>query len=451
VSPRHQSILAVYLGSWHSAHRPARAAAISEKMYKSRFKKWGLAKNTKRGVQGVPRPTRPSGHPARTRPKSKAVPSKSKAENLPIHAPVGGVRPPRPRLLQSPEKLRRQELTVHSVGTYISALFQSKGWVSEDRFALAPPGGCPDHGEAWLELDDRVFGASVLIESDSVKDGFATLDAIFQSLQSLAAFAEPHVMVKFWPICHRIHGICERMGNDQLLYGFLGFFHALVRLGLGPQHPMSLLLDGLCRVAHDDMMDTLRLGYFKSIHCLGDMVGGDHAIVLKMVSNYIKYWDKQGCDQDRFVANFTHLVRAAEARSGRCSEMAIRTLHSFTYALYYNSDDKALCSQLAEDLLARTAELPSANGQIQWSIETQSYAFASRVLANLALEKGDRAGWCAYLNSAISRLGTGDRECRTRAVMLLEDLKAELLKWGDVGGWQRLEQRRSELLSTLTT
>lgn len=117
-------------------------------------------------------------------------------------------------------------------------------------------------------------------------------------------------------------------------------------------------------------------------------------------------------------------------------------------ALYYNYDDKALCSQLAEDLLARTADLPSANGQIQWSIETQSYAFASRVLANLALEKGDRAGWCAYLNSAISRLGIGDRECRTRAVMLLEDLKAELLKWGDVGGRQRLEQRRLELLST---
>lgn len=419
-------------------------------MYKSRFRKWGLAKNARRDERGSVRP-RPNGNPTRTRPKSKALPSKGQFLGVPTPALHGVVRPPPPRLLESPTTLRHQEMTVHCVGTYISALFQSKGWLPEDRFALTPPAGCPNHGDTWLELDDKVFGASVLMESASIKDGFAALESVFQSLQNLAPFAEPYVMVKFWPICHRMNGICEKMGNHELLYGFFRYFGALSRLRPGPTHPMTLLLDQLSHVAQKDVMDTLRLGYFKSIRCLGDMVGSDHAIVLKMLSNYVKYWDKQGYDQNLFVADFTRLLEAADVRSGRNSEMAIRTLHSFTYALYYNSGDRAVCRHLAEDLLARTTNLPTANGQIQWSIETQSYAFTSRILASMALEQGDMAGWSAYLNNAVLRLSTGDLECRTRAIMLMDDLKAVLLDSSDIAGLELLEQRRSRLLAMLET
>ncbi|KAI9768817.1 MAG: hypothetical protein M1840_004631 [Geoglossum simile] len=299
-------------------------------------------------------------------------------------------------------------------------------------------------------FEDQCFGVSVLIQSSSMKHAFQTLDRVFQSLKSLAASCDPSIVVKFWPMCHRLHGICVDINNYQLLYEFFRYFRELTMNYFGAEHPVFLLLDALSHVEWDAMISTLRVGYLKSIHCMESVMGTDHAIVLSMWSNYIKYWDKQGLHQAIFMANFTRLLAAADARFGGKSEKAISVLHGFTYAAFYNFSDPALSRRLAKNLLERTREIPHINNEYQWGVESQGFAFASKVLALLCLQENQRDQSQAYLINAISCLENGDRECKTRAVMLAEDLEGWLTSWNDMYSVEALRHRRMRLLSILS-
>ncbi|KAH0537364.1 hypothetical protein FGG08_005843 [Glutinoglossum americanum] len=416
----------------------------SEKMYKSRFTKWGFAKYSKKGGSG-----RDDRHHAtapqrrRKRPLIARGPAKSLVRRR-LHCPTAPV-----SLLESPDRYRRKELTVHCVQNYISALFQSKGWMA-DMFSISPPAGTADHSAGWRQVEDQCFGVSVLIQGSSIKHAFQTLDGVFQSLKPLAAASDPSIVVKFWPMCHRLHGICVSLDDRQLLYAFLRHFRELTKNYFGTKHPVFLLLNALSHVEWDAMISTLRVGYLKSIHCMESVIGADHTTVLSMWSNYIKYWDRQSLHQAVFAANFTRLLAAADAQFGEKSEKAISVLHGFTYAAFYNFDDQMLSRQLAEDLLGRTMELPHVNGEYQWGLESQSFAFASKVLALLCLREDQRDESRAYLADAISCLERGDRECKTRAVMLAEDLESWLKSWGDIHSAEALGQKRIRLLSILS-
>ena len=319
-----------------------------------------------------------------------------------------------------------------------------------DMFSMSPPAGTADHSAAWKQLADQCFGVSVLIQGSSVKQAFQTLDGIFQSLKSLAASSDPSIMVKFWPICHRLHGICVEIDDYQLLYSFLRHFRELAKIYFGAEHPVFLLLDALSRVDWDAMISTLRVGYLKSIHCMESIIGADHATVLRMWSNYIKYWDRQSLHQGVFIANFTRLLAAADAQFGEKSEKSVLILESFTYASFYNFDDQMLSRRLAEGLLERTMDLPCINGEYQWGLKSQYFAFASKVLALLCLQENQRDEGRAYLADAITLLEHGDRECKTRAVMLAEDLEGWLTSWDDIHGAEVLRHKRMRLLSSLS-
>jgi hypothetical protein len=315
---------------------------------------------------------------------------------------------------------------------------------------MSPPSGTVDHSARWKQLADQCFGVSVLIQGSSVKQAFQTLDGIFQSLKLLAASSDLGIMVKFWPICHRLHGICTDINNYQLLYSFLCFFRELTKTYFGTEHPVFQLLDALSRVEWDAIIRTLQVGYLKSIHCMESIVGADHATVLRMWSNYIKYWDRQSLHQGVFTANFTRLLAMADAQFGKNSETATSVLESFTYASFYNFDDPMLSRRLAKDLLERTINLPYTNGEYKWGITSQYFAFASKVLALLCLRENRRDEGRDYLADAISRLELGDRECKTRAVMLAEDLEGWLTSWDDIYGAETLRHKRMRLLSSLS-
>ena len=317
-------------------------------------------------------------------------------------------------------------------------------------FGMSPPTGTADQRAAWRQIEDQCFGVSVLIKGSSVKQAFQTLDTIFQSLKSLAAFSDPGLMVEFWPMCRRLHGICVDINDYQLLYAFLRYFRDLTKNYFGGEHPVFLLLDALTRVEWDAMISTLRVGYLKSIHCMESVIGADHATVLSMWSNYIKYWDRQSLHQAVFIANFRRLLAAADAQFGAKSEKAISALHGFTYAAFYNFDNQTLSRQLAQDLLDRTVDLPCINGEYQWGLESQCFAFASKVLALLCLGEKQRDEGHAYLADAISCLERGDRECKTRAVMLAEDLEGWLTSWDDIHGAEAVRHKRMRILSILS-
>jgi hypothetical protein len=340
-----------------------------------------------------------------------------------------------------------QEDIVQSVQRCLAGLFESHGW-THDSFTMVAPEGVHDHGNIWAELDDRFYGASVLIHRASMKEVFTSIGYIFDDLRSLASFCEPSIMVRIWPICHRIYAICQVVGNFQLMYQFLGFLMSLASGKLCLKHPLSILLDGLCKSDQVALINNMRLGYLKSIRSFERLVGSDHAIVLKMWSNYIKYWDSQDFDRGNLAGNFRRLLQT-EATYGPTSEQTIRVAHSFTYAVYYTFNDQDLSRSLAEDLLGRTICLPAHDGEIIWSIETQSYAFASKVLALLAEDRHDRAGSEQYWRAAIQRLKTGDRECKTRAIMLSEELETCLIGWRTVYDVEGLHCERQQMISEL--
>jgi hypothetical protein len=414
-------------------------------MYKSRFSKWGFGKNHKRGqTSNQPKPS--SG---RTRAKKRAAVTCITPSIVPIERQRLVFRLPN-ATLQSSHTFHGQEITIYAVDAFTTGLFESQGW-SYDPFAFHSSLGKPDHTTQWADLDDRFFGASVLIEQSSMAEGFTTLDSIFQQIRSLVATSEPGpaIMVRLWPICHRIDGICACVGDYTLMYMFLRYLRDLIGNYFPHGHPLYLLLDAVSRVEKEAVIPTLRLGYFKAIRCLERLVGTDHATVLKMWSNYVKYWDRQSIDQQVFAANFTRLLEAAEAKFGRCAEETVRILHSFSYAVFYNSADKPLARSLAHDLVERTTSLLCEDGEMQWGIEAQGFAFGSKVLALLSLDAGDRDGASATLVQAVERLKTGDRECRTRAIMLLEDLERCLVEWGRTEALEEHKFQRIALLGAL--
>src|SRR5437764_7697246 len=128
-------------------------------MYKSRFTRWGFAKNAKKGGRSARDGQRHVTAPRRRRKRRLTAggPANSFVRRQ-LHSPTAPA-----SLLQSPDRYRRQELTVHSVQNYISALFQSRGWTA-DMFGMSPPTGTADQRAAWRQIEDQCFGVSVLIK-----------------------------------------------------------------------------------------------------------------------------------------------------------------------------------------------------------------------------------------------------------------------------------------------
>lgn len=347
----------------------------------------------------------------------------------------------------------------------------------------------------WQLLSDRCYGASTLIQSREAAKADATLDLLLDDIGKKAQLEDPYLMFKIWRICRMLRGIEARHPRRRpVLTEFLRVIgDAASRPGKDDQ-PLSHLVELLTKAHAEDFHDTLRLGSYKTITSLTRNVGNRNPVVLHMWTNHFMVWDKGRCDPqlvprleklcaetvnyyghrkhlwclpahqiDPESLSANHEAYTQEIRQYRdflerpaavtIPEACVPICFYLTYAYQSFGKDTAVADYLAMNLLDSTEGLVGEGKNARWSLATQAYAFAAKLVAGMwrreqykeqNSEERKAAGAMVhrYLNRAIRRLEYGDRECQTRAVMLSDINGRWLRKWNPE--WAGMERERHE-------
>ena len=401
-------------------------------MYNTHFKRWGPAfdKNKKKGRSGNP-----------------VGPSNGKRVRAKVlHQPKSPQVPETPRPILpafTPRIYRKTEVTLISVGNYTDLLLRALTWNS---FSIIPSHTASSLPPTWKDISDQIWGATQLMVNGSMEKGGAALRRSFDSLWRSGVIRnnDPAIMVKFWRICYRLNKVdgsirssCEadETATLSVLKSFLDYMrglaeiHAIEEKGV-KQLPLLQLLDAVSRTSTDRLQDTFEVAYRRTIDVMESRLGRQHLTVLEMRSNYLKYWANEPLARSIFMESYPVILDTAEREYGPTGEPTLRALHDFVYALYYNVNDRALTARIARNAYKRARKAPGVQERPQWGIAAQTFAFTAKLLAMISLEDCRFEDCRNYLEEAIVRLGLGDRQCCTRALMLGDILQNRLLEWG---------------------
>lgn len=375
-------------------------------MYNSHFKKWGpdFDKNRKkgRGSQALISP-----RVKRTRPRRLSRPPQLRE---PLALPVG---------LQTPNCFEYLEAVIISVHEYASGMLLDGKW-SWDTFTIIAPAETPDYSSAWQDISDQCFGASTLFARGCISEGMKTLDHVCEKLREVARSNSPGLLVKFWRIVRYFYKTSQLFSNLRILFHFLGYFRQLVHIFHPRNHPLFRLLDALVRVRGEHLLDTLRVAYRRTIDSMEEPLGETHAVIVHMWSNYLKYWNYGGLAPTFLIPRYRFLLNEAESQAGPMGENTIAVLHGFLYAAYYNAADPDLAIELSLKLFRRTKKMPCLQNKPTWSLATQGFALAMKVLGTLHQATNRLLEFHDDIEDAINLLARGDRECQTRSLMLAD-------------------------------
>lgn len=415
-------VQSIFCHPYHDDHRSRL------RQYKDKFKRWpGFGKNTKKAngkmnMMAIMQPTTAS---TRTRLNRKIKEGPSLSESLFNRLSHRVIEISR---VASPESCLLQETILKSIQDIAAGLFESLGWNTPDLFAITAEDQTTGLSKAWQSISDRTFGAARLAKMSQLGLGLQNLRVIFEDMESTMTSPDPSMLVKFWRICRYLHDLCVVAKDFTILKCFFWHYGSMTmakqRSGSEP-FPVVWICDALYQILQKDpdaLMDSLRIGYLKSIHSLNLFISGDHATILAMWSNYLKHWDRDALHLERLKESYQTLLRESDRRFGKYSESSLSILDRFTYLAHYNLNEAELAKGLALDLVQRSRTRLQGGTGIYWCMETQYFAFGSKVLAVSCKEKGLHDEVQQWYSSAIAVLELGDSECQIRARMLRGEL-----------------------------
>ncbi|PMD36752.1 hypothetical protein L207DRAFT_636699 [Hyaloscypha variabilis F] len=244
-----------------------------------------------------------------------------------------------PRIV-SPDICLFQETILKSVQGIAAGLFESKDWRTADSFTIIASDQTTGLSSVWQSLSDRAFGAARLarMSPQFLGQGVERLQSLFRDMECTMKSPDPSMLVKFWRICRYIYDLCIVANDFQTLSSFFWRYGemAMAKLPRGTNpYPVARVCTALYQILHKDptaLMDSLRIGYLKSIHSLQVFVGGDYATVLAMWSNYLKHWDGNALAQTQLMERYQHLLQASDDCYEKTSESSLAILDRFTYS-----------------------------------------------------------------------------------------------------------------------
>ncbi|KAH7379783.1 hypothetical protein BKA64DRAFT_686345 [Cadophora sp. MPI-SDFR-AT-0126] len=338
--------------------------------------------------------------------------------------------------IASPDICRLQETILKSVHHITFGLFESEGWKSTDLFSITTKNNTSGLSSTWQSLSDQTFGAARLAKMSptNLGQGVQKLHGIFEQMESTMICPDPAMLVKFWRMCRYMYDLCEVANDFTILSWFLGHYGEMTRSKLRPgcgTYPVFQICAALYHILQKDpdaLIDSLRIGYLKSIHSLKTWVGGDHATVLAMWSNYLKHWDPDTLHHASLKESYQLLLRESDRRYGPNSESSLSILDRYTYFAHYSIREAFLAKELALALVERSRNHLPIDSGLQWCMHTQYFAFGSKVLAIASAQEGLQDDAKQSYSSAIAVLELGDPECQIRAAMLRGELAEYLEK-----------------------
>ncbi|KAF4456174.1 subunit P of phosphatidylinositol N-acetylglucosaminyltransferase [Fusarium austroafricanum] len=381
------------------------------KMYNTYFKKWSprFSKNNRAGDDEA---NAPSTKFPRTRPRrladQKCTPHRFHPTAIQPHPSTGS---------QLSDGLTNQQSIMKFSEVYVYSLFDTLNF-SSNLFDIVVPLGTPDYLSVWQQISDECFGVITLLEEGDHIESRQTFIILCQRIKSILGSNDCGMIIFLWPICIRFQQAGLPLNNFTLLEAFLDFLQVLARERYPAGHPIPGLLKILRQTPADERFNILKMGFLRTIHCLERRIGFGNAIVLSMWSKYLKRCDYHGLPASAITSRYDSVLQEARRSFTPTGTRTIEILHGYIYAAYYNANDDMLTWTLASEMvhLAESTELMS--DQPSWCMATQGYALAAKLLHSLSEQTGHGNQGTVILSSAVARLESGDRECRTRAMML---------------------------------
>jgi hypothetical protein len=302
--------------------------------------------------------------------------------------------------------------------------------LSADLFDIFVPVGIPDRSSDWQQIGDEFFGFTTLLEKQKHTEAQRTYNITYERLNSIVGSESDYGMItKLWPFCIRLLKAAVLYKNDSILWGFLHYLRTLTqeRYGQsGQTHPIPKLLNFLCQIPRDQLLNILQMGFLRTIHCLENRLGSDNALVLSTWSNYMKKCEHQALPANVLVSRYATVLQAAKHSFTPTGTRTIEILHDYLYAAYYNAGGYHLTWSLAVETINLAASPGLMGDHPCWCLAVQGYALAVKLMYILSPEMGSRDQAALEMKSAISKLERGDRECRTRALMLAGMLNSDV-------------------------
>ena len=349
----------------------------------------------------------------------------------------------------APKRYKTQEEILVWVDNYLSGMFdpRNQGWTADVFGFINPKHNTANQMDTWQILSDRCYGVSVLIQSGSPGKARVSLDHFLEGLEQIAKYRDPSIVAKFWRICLQLRGVDGSYPRLQALKRFFMKLQELFLAYQGKQHPLTLLVRLLSQVSPEDFKGTLRIGYFKTLKRLSELIGDENATVLHMWSVYYKYWDKQYLQKETLFKKLKNVREQATKICERGSSSRIAMDHFFIYTCHYVCERVELTKSTAFDLIQ---SIKSTDILLHWNLSTQAFALASKLLAEDYRKRNCQEGCLLCMERTINILQDGDRECRIRAAMLSGTLSKWLTEWemDQDAQWQRL--RTALILETIS-
>ncbi|EXM13512.1 hypothetical protein FoTM2_013268 [Fusarium oxysporum f. sp. vasinfectum] len=327
------------------------------------------------------------------------------------------------------QRYRKQERILHSLDCYIYSVFDTKsqhGKWTADLLGFVHSSRNPKN---WQCLSDQCYGASTLINCKQPQKASVTLEIFFTGIREAALWQDPSMMVKLRRICLELRGIDSRSTQLNTLQRLFNVLEKAFSESFGTGNSLSILVRTLGQVVADDFKPTLRIAFDKTIRTLSSLVGDENAMILHMWSHYFKYWDGQYLAKDTFLLKFDLIWHRTHSSHHSLSEQAITIDYYYAYAAYYLGDVELYSDGMLRQLFHSSTMFLKKQLPLEWKLPTLAFAFSARVVAKIDRKKGRKDLSISTMRYAVETLERGDRECRTRAVMLCQILARWLRQW----------------------
>ncbi|KXH52774.1 hypothetical protein CNYM01_05157 [Colletotrichum nymphaeae SA-01] len=362
----------------------------------------------------------------------------------------------------SPATYLHQERMFHALDQFVKGLLASgkKSWTvdpvrpisfiapnSSGRTEYALTTRRPPTSQDWESLVEKCRGMATLAETSQFSELLSVFGNVLASTKQMVQTCAPDFLVYFWKICIALFQV--RIGGRKDYLCLRLFLHNLGAYltrspSVGAHHAVTVFTKSLIGVVESEPLDlkvTLGLAYWKAIHVLASLLGGDHAIVLNMTTHCVRHWSGRFTPQKYVLESaYEELLFRESSAPWALSEKDISLQLDYLCTVSTKKNYSPDVIQRADDLCRITQDISlskATTGRLQANVTTRAFEFTTELLTAHHLEAASRARDAdsvevsqamafGLLDTAIEILRKGSIECQIRAVAFSKRLEVHL-------------------------
>ncbi|UQC77399.1 uncharacterized protein CLUP02_02867 [Colletotrichum lupini] len=299
----------------------------------------------------------------------------------------------------------------------------------------------------WEPLVEKCRGMATLAETSQFSELLSVFGNVLASTKQMVQTCTPKFLVYFWKICIALFQV--RIGGRRDYLCLRLFLHSLGAYlarspSVGAHHAVTVFAASLIGVVESEPLDlkvALGLAYWKAIHVLASLLGGDHAVVLNMTTHCVRHWPGRFTPQKHVLESaYQELLSRESSAPWALSEKDISLQLDYLRTVSAKKNYAPDVIQRADELCRITRDISlskATTGRLQAAVTTRAFDFTTELLTAHHLEAASRARDAdsveasqavafGLLNTAIEIFREGSLECQIRAVAFSKRLEVHL-------------------------